>query len=96
MIEYFSTNYPSKYLFVFTPCNNKDTANGLGLYIKDYVNAIIEVCKEYSVPVIDLYNNIQINSKNRSVKTEDGTHLTDETNKQVAQIAITKICECVY
>ena len=95
MIEYFSINYPSKYLFVFTPCNNKDTANGLGLYIKDYVNAIIEVCKEYSVPLIDLYNNIQINSKNRSVKTEDGTHLTDETNKQVAQIAITKICECI-
>ena len=96
MIEYFSTNYPSKYLFVFTPCNNKDSANGLGLYIKDYVNAIIEVCNEYSIPVIDLYNNIQINSKNRSVKTEDGTHLTDETNKQVAQIAITKICECIY
>lgn len=103
IIEFYGTNYPEKYLFFVTPtnCYKSEYAaagykNTLGLLVSDYAQAMREVCEEYSVPVVDLNRNININEKNYATLLEDGVHLTTETNKRVAQMIISKFEEVYY
>lgn len=103
IIEWYSTNYPNKFLFFIAPTQcfkpeyaSRDYKNNLNLSVIDYVNAMKEVCLEYSIPVIDLYSNIGINKNNYKTLMEDGVHLTKETNKRVSQLIINKFEKVYY
>lgn len=69
MILYHKTNYPQIPLLLLTPIHRStfDTqptdleTNVSGLKLRNYVDAVIEVGKELSVPVINLYNDLGIN-----------------------------------
>ena len=86
------TKYPLKTIFFITPMHYTnffmgDTTNNLGLPLADYVNAIIEVCRMYSIPVLDNYSNIGIypkNSTHYSTYTADGLHPNEEGHKKIA------------
>ena len=86
------TKYPLKTIFFITPMHytnffKGDTTNNLGLPLADYVNAIIEVCRMYSIPVLDNYSNIGIypkNSTHYSTYTADGLHPNEEGHKKIA------------
>ena len=71
---------------------NTQGYNRKGLKLLDYVNAIKEVCKLYSVPCCDLYNNFIYGSSkmlgnNKDISGiygSDGLHLNDEGQKRLA------------
>lgn len=103
IIEWYSINHPNKFLFFIAPTQcfkpeyaSRDYKNNLNLSVIDYVNAMKEVCLEYSIPVIDLYSNIGINKNNYKTLMEDGVHLTKETNKRVSQLIINKFEKVYY
>ena len=86
------TKYPLKTIFFITPMHyanffSGDTTNSLKLPLTDYVDAIIEVCRMYSIPVLDNYSNIGIYPKNsiqKSTYTADGLHPNEEGHKKMA------------
>ena len=86
------TKYPLKTIFFITPMHytdffSGDTTNSLKLSLTDYVDAIIEVCRMYSIPVLDNYSNIGIypkNSTQKSIYTADGLHPNEEGHKKIA------------
>lgn len=57
--EYLLTNFSTSTVFFITPIQRGDLeTNDIGKTLEDYVNAIKEVCYEYSIPCIDLYGNL--------------------------------------
>lgn len=50
--------YPKAIIFFITPLKRADktNSNSKGYTLNDVVNAEIEVCKKYSIPVLDLFN----------------------------------------
>ena len=66
------TKYPNLKIVLITPIwrarmltgvglESDSYPSSLGLYLRDYVEAIIDMGKKYHVPVLDLYNNSGIN-----------------------------------
>ena len=55
-----------------------DSTNSRGLKQIDYVNAVKQVAALYAAPVVDLYNNININTQTLPEWTFEGVHLTNE------------------
>ena len=60
--KYLQSNYKGKDVVFVTPieryqswCNKPMTPNSLGYTLKDYADAIIDICSNYSIPVIDFY-----------------------------------------
>ena len=63
--------------------------NGRGHSLKDYRDAIINVCERYSLPVIDLYANSGINPCIKSIKNTyfpDGIHPNEKGHERIASI----------
>ncbi len=63
--------------------------NQAGHELKDYVDAIKEVCERYSVPVIDLFNMSGLNPSLEAVREKyipDGLHPNTEGHKYIANI----------
>lgn len=64
--KYLCENYKNKDIFFITPikryqpgtngCKYPEDKNKLGYTLKDYSDAIIEICSYYSIPVIDFYS----------------------------------------
>jgi hypothetical protein len=64
--KYLLENYKQKDIFFITPikryqpgswdCKYPEDKNSLGKTLKDYSDAIIEICSYYSIPVIDFYS----------------------------------------
>lgn len=89
-IENLLTAYPHIKILVLTPLwrwwdetaggvpyrDSDNYAKGTGWYLYDYGNALIEACKEYHIPCLDLYYECMMNKFNRYVyfNTNDGTH----------------------
>lgn len=70
-------SYPNARLAFFTPIQRGDLtegANYLGLTIKDYADAMIYICREYGIPVLDLFGQSGINKYNINVYTSDKIH----------------------
>ena len=71
--------------------------NGVGYNLGDYVNAIKEVCKKYSVDVIDLYK-LSENELNPSIPAlresyfPDGLHPNEDGHKMIANILQNILC----
>lgn len=61
--------------------NSDENPNSIGLYVRDYSNAICEVCAEYNIPVYNLYDISDISRFNEYYYLSDGLHPT-ETGKQ--------------
>jgi lysophospholipase L1-like esterase len=91
---------PSVKLIVLTPGWRTDIApsvrtfkNTLGLTLADYVNAIVEICTYYNVPVIDLYHGAGINDNNAKIYLQDGLHGSDAYHEIVAKKIIAAMTE---
>lgn len=64
--KYLCENYKNKDIFFITPikryqpgswdCKYPEDKNKLGYTLKDYSDAMIEICSYYSIPVIDFYS----------------------------------------
>ena len=72
------TKYPNMKLLLVTPIWRARQVNGdglesdanpnsLGLYLRDYVEAIKDMGKKYHVPVLDLYNNSGISKYTKNL-----------------------------
>lgn len=66
--RYLLVNYSNKDIVFVTPikryqgwCKYPEDKNSLGHTLKDYSDAIIEICSYYSIPVIDFYSNSGLN-----------------------------------
>lgn len=89
-IENLLTAYPHIKILVLAPLwrwwdentgveayrDSDNYAKGTGWYLFDYSKALIEACKEYHIPCLDLYYECMFNKFNRYVyfNTNDGTH----------------------
>lgn len=96
------TNHPDATIVFITPIHrygygtNSSTGeahtfdhipNGAGHTLGDYVNAILEVCEKYSVPVIDLYSNLDLDPSAEEVREyymEDGLHPNSAGHRLIA------------
>lgn len=68
-----------KQLFVITPmhCENDNKPNTKGYTLKDYVDCEIKICNKYGVPILNLYDNFELNPNIQVMKTKylpDGLH----------------------
>lgn len=70
LIEYFQNKYPNSKLIFATPIQGS-VYNDAKL---QRAQAIKEVCQQYNIDVIDLYNNSGITVENASEYLEDGVH----------------------
>ena len=57
--------------------NGNNGLNVLGNELKQYVDALLEVCQSNNVPVIDLYHNSRITVSNACDYLSDGLHPND-------------------
>lgn len=84
------TTYPMSEIIFLTPLGNNgfpnfavDT-NSLGLTIYDYTDAIIDVCGNYKIPVVDTCRNSLLNPYIPQIKTDcfvEGLHLNEHGHK---------------
>ena len=98
IIEWVYTNFPEK---LFLVCNmipnyysgreNDNYKNSSGKSIKDYSDAIENVCEEYSVPVVDFYRNVGFNLANKTTYLQDGVHPTEFGARKMANIITAKV-----
>lgn len=76
--------YPAKQVLFMTPIKRSqspyasaDAVNANGKTLKEYGGIIKEVCKQYSIPVLDMYSESLINphlDTQRQLLVDDGTH----------------------
>jgi len=89
LIEGVLTQSPNaKLQFITSPQRNYLGAgngpNGIGLYLVDYVNAMLEVCALYGIPVLDLYRLSGVSPFNIGVDSaysDDGLHFNTTLGK---------------
>lgn len=83
LIEGILTNMPTARLVFFTPTQRNYLgggqmagmgANSDGHTLEEYVDAIIKMCGDYSIPVLDLFRLSGINTLNITTYTSDGLH----------------------
>ena len=83
MIRSMTNAHKDKRLVFITPTqrdgyilNGKVTSmtNDIGVNLIQYVDAMIEMCGDYGIPVIDLYRNSGINIVNIPTMLYDGLH----------------------
>lgn len=91
VIQTLVANNPKSKLFVITPMKsskvNSQTPNKIGLTLLDYVNAIIEVCDLYSIPVLDMYRKCNISpflQEHIELFMKDGLHPTELGYERIA------------
>lgn len=97
--KYLQSNYEGKDIVFVTPieryqswCNKPETPNSLGYTLKDYTDAIIEICSYYSIPVIDFYRTADVNphvDKNLFGDTDGKyVHPNEEGHRILASVVI--------
>lgn len=81
LISKYGSNYTTYNVFIFliTPTHSSisDKPNNLGLTLKDYRDAVIDVGTFYGIPVLDLYSKSRL-SQNTVGYTYDGVHWKQE------------------
>lgn len=96
LIESLYEKYPTARIVILTPLHRESEnseINDRGFSVmakfKDYINSIRYLAAEYSVPVLDLYNNSNIHTKTEKVKKlfmPDGLHPSDAGHKRIAEM----------
>lgn len=86
-IEAAMTAKPEIRLIFVTPLQRTDqtAANAQGKVLRDYVDAIIETCARYSIPVYDAHRNIGFNALNFSTYSADGLHPNAIGHRRIAR-----------
>lgn len=89
---------PNTMIVFGTPCSGRGTTTGknmteqvkntLNLSTEDYAKAMVEVCHEFSIPVIDVFGTCGINQFNRANYIQDSVHPNWEGHKLVARAII--------
>ncbi len=106
VLSYLKDNFPEQQIVIFTPIHrgfaqfgNSNVqpeemyANGLGLYIDDYVEALRQAGKHWSVPVVDffgisgLYPVIESQDRYIADKVTDRLHPNDDGQYRLARTA---------
>jgi lysophospholipase L1-like esterase len=95
------TKYPTATIVFCTPIKRSqgsystpDSTNTLGKTLKDYAEAIKEVCEYYSIPVIDLYSKSGLNPHVASqayLFDELLTHPTQEGHDMIARVVTAQL-----
>ena len=86
LIKGLLTKYPGKKILFMTNYNRTQDANSLGLYDKDYVDAMIEMCSLYGIPCYDNYRNCGI-SWYTNIQTswcDEGVYLGESINRHLS------------
>jgi len=80
LIEGIITKLPKAKIAFITPLRrtNDTLPNLQGKTLKNYVDAINEMCNDYSIPVLDMYKIGGINSTNSTILQDDGLHPNTE------------------
>jgi lysophospholipase L1-like esterase len=81
--------YSGKRIGFLTPTQRRGNDNEIKM--EEYVNAIIEICGQYSIPVLDLYHKGGITTKTSDKANgllTDGTHLSNEGHAVIARKVI--------
>lgn len=89
---------PNTMIIFGTPCSGRGTTTGknmteqvkntLNLSTEDYAKAMVEVCHEFSIPVIDVFGTCGINQFNRATYIQDSVHPNWEGHKLVAKAIV--------
>jgi lysophospholipase L1-like esterase len=77
--------YPKLRIFIITPSwiltedrlDSDASPNGIGLYLRQYVEAMIQVATRVHIPCLDMWRTSGINSTNYKAFLLDGTHPSD-------------------
>ena len=94
LLDYIIASNPNTRIYLWTPLHRDnagytiESTNTAGYKLIDYVEAIRKIAVMYSLPVLDLYNNSGINTKNLSAYTNDGLHPNDKGYERIAELAI--------
>jgi len=80
-----ATTFPTTRLFLITPSwfltsdgrNTDDVPNGLGLFLKDYVSAMVQTAEQFHIPCLNLWRSLGVNASNYKSFLADGLHPTD-------------------
>lgn len=104
LCEGLKSRYPEKLIIFSTPIKRADTdypapdsVNAQGKTLKEYGDAITEVCNIYSIPVLDLYAESGLNPVSESQNTipgsqtkmfSDGLHPTRKGHELISQYVI--------
>lgn len=77
MVKGLKNKYEESFIFFATPYRmvNDTIDNLVGYNLADYVLAIKQVCADYDIPILDLYNDGKL-EENFSLNTFDGIHPT--------------------
>lgn len=91
--------YPKTKLVVMTPAHRKDDAlpsikkrelfGIIGSPLKEYVDDIVEICRNKNVPVLNLYEKLPINPNNEDdykKYTGDGLHFNDNGHQVIGKL----------
>jgi len=87
--------HPNSRLVYITPMHryyknvDEESKNASGYVLKDYVDAIKEVCTRYSVPVVDFFNDVGFYPKLsviRDLYMPDGIHPNEAGHKKMAYL----------
>ena len=97
--EYFQENYSEAVIVFITPLqrtlppmSGEGTKNARGFELVDYVDAIIEVCKVYEIPVLDLYETSAITVETAEQYLYDGIHPNAEGFAVLANEMVSYLC----
>jgi lysophospholipase L1-like esterase len=83
-LDKISKTFPQARVFLITPAwllnfQNLDSdtnPNEIGIYLKDYVDAMVDLAALHHIPCLDMWRNLGINKSNYKTFTFDGTHPT--------------------
>jgi lysophospholipase L1-like esterase len=78
-------SYPGMRVFLITPAwmptidglDSDEHPNGIGSFLKEYVDAMTRIAELNHIPCLDLWRNLEVNKTNYKTFTVDGTHPND-------------------
>lgn len=89
--------YPHIKVVVVTPMYrhfdsaDSDTQTYAGKYLYEFGDALIDECKKYKIPFIDMYRISGVNKFTKLHYIEDGTHPTENGRRNIANIIAGKL-----
>lgn len=96
-IERLRASYPGAEIMVLTPGyityqhNGTQCSSEYGGVLAEYVEAAMEVAREYGLPYINLYEEMQVYGEKEDILTADGIHLNERGRFRLGMLICGKI-----